>query len=180
MKKLLSLVLAICLVFSLGTTAFAADSSAIPTNVIPSSETIQITSAKSTISTAFSASVSPMTTSRPGSGTSLPYSGSFSGVNGTIYSNYYFFTNGATQFYVDWNVTPDYPIYTEWHINVYRAGTNAFVMSSRQFDTSAYTGDWNTRFYNLDSAYNYYISFVNDGPPDQGTSISGSFKVRLS
>ncbi|MCP2238766.1 MSCRAMM family adhesin SdrC [Thermoanaerobacterium thermosaccharolyticum] len=141
----------------------------------PASETTKMTSQKSASLNA----VNPMSLSRPTKGTNLPYDGAFSGVNTEIFSNYYFFTNGSTQLYVDWNVRADYPANVLWHINVYQAGTNKFVMSSDQFSTNSNTGWWTTRFYNLDPAYNYYISFVNDGPPDFGSPISGNFTVRL-
>jgi len=160
---------------TLSGTAFAANAE----NTHPSAETTQITSTKSDSLSDSLNVINPQSLSRPTSGTNLPYSGSFSGVNGEIFSNYYFYTNGATQFYVDWNVRPDYPIKTYWHINVYEAGTNDFVLSSSQFNTTDYTGNWTTRFYNLDSAYNYYISFVNDGPPS-ASSLSGNFTARLN
>lgn len=145
-------------------------------NAKPASETTKMTSQKVA---SLNADVNPMSLSRPTNGTNLPYDGAFSGVNTEIFSNYYFFTNGSTQLYVDWNVKADYPVNTLWHINVYQAGTNKFVMSSDQFSTNSNTGWWTTRFYNLDPAYNYYISFVNDGPPDFGSPISGNFTVRL-
>lgn len=157
---------------SISGTAFAVNGE----NVNPASQTTQKTS---TEFGSFDLGVNPMSLEPPTSGTDLPYNGSFTRVNSEIFSSYYFFTNGATQFYVDWNVTADYPIKTLWHINVYQAGTDEFVVSSRQFNTSDNTGNWTSRFYNLDPAYNYYISFVNDGPPDHSTSISGDFEVRL-
>ncbi|AGB20259.1 hypothetical protein [Thermoanaerobacterium thermosaccharolyticum] len=141
----------------------------------PASETTKMTSQKVA---SLNADVNPMSLSRPTKGTNLPYSGAFSGVNTEIFSNYYFFTNGSTQLYVDWNVRADYPANVLWHINVYQAGTNKFVMSSDQFSTDSNTDWWTTRFYNLDPAYNYYISFVNDGP-QIGSPISGDFTVRL-
>ncbi|MFU0782403.1 MAG: Fibronectin type-III domain-containing protein [Thermoanaerobacterium thermosaccharolyticum] len=144
-------------------------------NAKPASETTKMTSQKVA---SLNADINPMSLSRPTKGTNLPYDGAFSGVNTEIFSNYYFFTNGSTQLYVDWNVRADYPANVLWHINVYQAGTNKFVMSSDQFSTNSNTGWWTTRFYNLDPAYNYYISFVNDGP-QIGSPISGDFTVRL-
>ncbi|PHO07294.1 hypothetical protein BFT35_06670 [Thermoanaerobacterium thermosaccharolyticum] len=143
-------------------------------NAKPASETTKMTSQK----VASLNAVNPMSLSRPTKGTNLPYDGAFSGVNTEIFSNYYFFTNGSTQLYVDWNVRADYTANVLWHINVYQAGTNKFVMSSDQFSTNSNTGWWTTRFYNLDPAYNYYISFVNDGP-QIGSPLSGDFTVRL-
>lgn len=172
-KKFISKI--ICLVailmVTLSGTAFANNGK----NVHPSSQTTQMTSTKSA---SLNVNVSPMSLSRPTSGTSLPYSGSFSGVNTEIFSNYYFFTNGATQFYVDWNVTA--ATSTLWHINVYQAGTNNLVLSTPKFSTGTYTGWYTTTISNLSSAYNYYISFQNDGPIDTGTPISGTFTVRLN
>lgn len=144
-------------------------------NAKPASETTKMTSQKAA---SLDADVNPMSLSRPTKGTNLPYSGAFSGVNTEIFSNYYFFTNGSTQLYVDWNVKADYPANVLWHINVYQAGTNKFVASSDKFQIDSNTGWWTTRFYNLDPAYNYYISFVNDGP-QIGSPISGDFTVRL-
>ncbi|MDE4542921.1 hypothetical protein [Thermoanaerobacterium sp. R66] len=144
-------------------------------NAKPASETTKMTSQKVA---SLNADINPMSLSRPTKGTNLPYGGAFSGVNTEIFSNYYFFTNGSTQLYVDWNVRADYTANVLWHINVYQAGTNKFVMSSDQFSTDSNTGWWTTRFYNLDPAYNYYISFVNDGP-QIGSPISGDFTVRL-
>lgn len=143
-------------------------------NAKPASETTKMTLQKADSLNA----ANPMSLSRPTKGTNLPYDGSFSGVNTEIFSNYYFFTNGSTQLYVDWNVKADYPANVLWHINVYQAGTNKFVMSSDQFSTNSNTGWWTTRFYNLDPAYNYYISFVNDGPQID-SPISCDFTVRL-
>lgn len=169
-KKLISKI--ICLVailmVTLSGTAFANNGK----NVHPSSQTTQITSTKSA---SLNAAVNPLSLIRPTTGTNLPYYGSFSGVNTEIFSNYYFNTKPATQFYVDWGVQAASA--TKWHINVYQAGTNNLVVSSPQYDTSVNTGSWTTRFYNLDSAYNYYISFKNDGPSD---AISGLFTARLN
>ena len=125
--------------------------------------------------------ITPMSLSRPTSGTNLPYNGSFSGVNSEIFSNYYFYTNGSTKLYVDWNVTADYTMQNpSFHINLYQAGTNKLVLSTQKFNTSTHTGWWTTTFSNLNTAYNYYISFVNDGPGSAagGNPISGNFTVR--
>lgn len=147
-------------------------------DVTPFSQTTQMTSVKS--ATSSNEVVIPMSTSKPTSGTDLPYSGSFSGVNGEIYSNYYFFTNGASKFYVDWNVTCAAKQTKYFHINLYQAGTNKLVLSTEKFATTSYTGSYTTTFSNLSTAYNYYISFVNDGPIDVIGTISGDFTVRLN
>ncbi len=172
-KKFISKI--ICLVailmVTLSGTAFAADEK----NVQPASQTTEITS---TQSTSLNMSADPMALTRPTTGTSLPYTGYFNGLWTEIYSNYYFLTSGSTQFYVDWNVTTDAPGTALWHINVYNASTNQIVLSTQQYDTSVYTGNWSTRIYNLDPAYNYYISFVNDSAPLGGPRISGNFTVR--
>jgi len=147
-------------------------------DVTPSSQTTQMTSEKS--ATSLNVGVTPMSLSKPTSGTALPYSGSFSGVNGEIFSNYYFFTNGANKFYVDWNVTFDTQTTKYFHINVYQAGTNKFVLSTEKFASNSYTGWYTTTFSNLSTAYNYYISFVNDGPIDYPGTLSGDFTARLN
>jgi len=175
-KKFISKI--ICLVailmITLSGTAYANNGE----NVHPSSQTSKMVSTKSV--SLNNIGINPMSLSRPTSGTYLPYNGSFSAVDTEIYSNYYFFTNGATKFYVDSTVTADTPPGMNYHINVYQAGTNKFVLSSSEFNTDSNTGMWTTTFSNLDPAYNYYISFQNDGLGGTLLPISGSFKVRLN
>lgn len=166
-KKFISKIICLVAIFmlTLSGTAFAKTGK----NVQPSSQTTQMTS---TESASLNAVVNPLSLSRPTTGTNLPYSGSFSGVNTEIFSNNYFNTTGATQFYVVWGVTAPSRMY--WHINVYQVGTNNLVVQSGQFNTSSYTGSYTTTFSNLNPNYNYYISFKNDG----GNAISGTFLVK--
>ncbi|NMA70188.1 MAG: hypothetical protein GX958_12355 [Desulfitobacterium sp.] len=157
--------------FTFSGTAFAAEER----NVQPAIQTTEITS---TQSASLNVPAAPMALTRPTTGTYLPYNGYFIGVWTEIFSNYYFLTSGSTEFYIDWNVTSDTPDYALWHFNVYNASTNKLVLSSQQFNTGVHTGKWTSRVYNLDPAYNYYISFVNDTAPLGGPRISGDFTVR--
>lgn len=115
---------------------------------------------------------------RPTDGIDLPHSGAFYGVSSEISSNYYFYTKNSTSFGVNWSVRSDDQRNVPWHINVYQAKTNKFVVSTKSFSTASYTKTYTTTISNLDPAYSYYISFVNDGTED-GMTISGDYTAHF-
>ena len=69
-------------------------------------------------------------------GTQGIYNGSFTGVNGTIYTNYYFDTNGNDYYYVRINVLSQYPANTTFVLQNYCKDCNKWIGETDDITTN--------------------------------------------
>lgn len=174
MKKLISTILALVLIFTASTTAFASEED----RALPAAESVESTGVffGNTDTVLIASSEETRSTSLPTSYWSLAknnYTADLQVVGKNwLYTNYYYHPNGDGKIYVDYNVRADTST-TTFYIGLYDLTQDKLVVEFTVDDvrTSGKTGSMN--FYNLVQSHNYAVCFRA-----HPSSLNGSAVIR--
>lgn len=174
MKKLISTILALVLIFTASTTAFASEAD----RALPAAESVESTGVffGNTDAVLIGSSEETRSTSLPTSYWSLAknnYTADLQVVGKNwLYTNYYYHPNGDGKIYVDYNIRADTST-TTFYIGLYDLTQDKLVVEFTVDDvrTSGKTGSMN--FYNLVQSHNYAVCFRA-----HPSSLNGSAVIR--
>lgn len=160
MKKLISTILTLALIFAVNTTAFASEAN----KALPAAESVETTEVffGNTDAVRIGSSEETRSTSLPTSYWSLAqksYTADLQVVGKHwLYTNYYYHPNGDGKIYVDYSVRADTRT-TTFYIGLYDLTQDILVVEFTVNDvrTSGKTGSMN--FYNLVQSHNYAVCF---------------------
>ena len=173
-KKLISTILALLLIFTASTTAFASEAD----RAFPAAESVESTGVffGNTDAVLIGSSEETRSTSLPTSYWSLAknnYTADLQVVGKNwLYTNYYYHPNGDGKIYVDYNIRADTST-TTFYIGLYDLTQDELVVEFTVDDvrTSGKTGSMN--FYNLVQSHNYAVCFRA-----HPSSLNGSAVIR--